>query len=75
MMKEKMKTEYNLAEEYNLDTEAGDRITRVINAYPMSLSDCASILEAVAPLTHVMPADDIIRYLQSISTVSNAKLI
>ena len=72
MMKEKMKTEYNWEAEYKFDPKAAERIDRVVNSYPMTLCDCASILEVVAPLTSLMPADDLIRYLKSISTISNA---
>ena len=72
MMKENMRTGSNWEEEYKFDPDAAERIVRVVNSYPMTLSDCASILEAVTPLTSLMPADDLIRYLKSISTISNA---
>ena len=36
--------------EFEFDKENADRIANVVQMYPMSLSDCADILETVAPL-------------------------
>lgn len=36
--------------EFEFDKAYADRITKIVQMYPMSLSDCADILETVAPL-------------------------
>lgn len=36
--------------EFEFDKASADRISKIVQMYPMSLSDCADILETVAPL-------------------------
>lgn len=39
--------------EFEFDKESANRISKVVQMYPMSLSDCADILETVAPLCSI----------------------
>lgn len=51
--------------EYKFDEDSGDRIIRVLDNNPVSLSRCADILEAVATLCEirVIPMFDAVKYL------------
>lgn len=42
------------------------QIKKVVELYPLSFADCVKILKTIAPLTEVLDADGICKFLQDI---------
>mgnify|MGYP007007367267 CR=1 FL=1 len=55
--------------EAKFDTQSMERIVSVINHYPMSLCDCANIIEAVAPLCRHKTSEGVIAELNQINNM------
>lgn len=49
--------------EFEFDPEASNRIAKVIYQHPLSLRDCADILEIAAPICTVMTASGFKKFL------------
>lgn len=53
-------------DEFYLDPEAADRISKVVEENPMCLSDCADVLEAVAPFCTMWTTSGFLRRLREV---------
>lgn len=51
--------------EFEFDAKASDRISKVVQMYPISLEDCADILESVAPLCTLWTPEGFLKRIQS----------
>ncbi len=52
--------------EFEFDPTAATRIEQVVRLYPLSLKDCADLLEIIAPLVDILSADGARNFLQEI---------
>lgn len=50
--------------EFEFDKSSADRIEKVVQNYPMSLEQCADVLEFVAPLCTVFTTEGFINKLK-----------
>ena len=50
--------------EFEFDKASADRIEKVVQNYPMSLKDCADVLEFIAPLCTIYTAEGFINRLK-----------
>jgi len=55
--------------EFEFDPVSASRIEQVVRQYPLSLQNCAELLEAVAPLAGVLTADGACKFLQEIVNI------
>lgn len=53
--------------EFTFDPPAAQRIAQVVEQYPMSLENCADVLEAVAPYCALFTTDGFIQRLRMIA--------
>jgi len=57
--------EPNYMDEFSFDEESAKRIANVIWNYPMSLEDCADVLEQIAPLCEIYTTKGFIQKLRT----------
>lgn len=54
-------------QEFRFDPEASARIAAVVQNYPMSLADCAELLEWAAPLCRLLTVDGFINRMTDVN--------
>lgn len=56
--------------EFEFDKASADRISKIVQMYPMSLSDCADILETVAPLCTMFTPEGFRKIIDDMTFIS-----
>ena len=68
-----MNENHQFMDDFLFDVDAAARIAKVVRMYPMTLENCADILEAVAPLCEVWTARGFLLRLHRIKDSTEAE--
>lgn len=61
-------------DEFEFDKASADRIAKIVQMYPMSLLDCANVLEVVAPLCAVWTPEGFIKRINDVFAINDGSL-
>lgn len=61
-------------DEFEFDKESANRIANVVQMYPISLQDCANVLEAVAPFCATWTPEGFIKKINNIFSLDDSSM-